>query len=348
MCELLGLAFSEPIMPTLSFRGFRHRGKDNRDGWGLAYYPDESVQVIKEPLPAFKSKLSEFLQYYSKIKSKIIIAHVRYTSGTSITYKNTHPFQRELFGKEYVFAHNGTLKGYTSFNTGRFTPVGETDSEYAFCRILHSIEGENIKQWTSESFNRLHDILKAINNSGSFNCLISDGEYLFCYRDKNGYNGLCFVQRSAPFGKVRLCDEDYEINLAEEKSKTQKGFIVATKPLTDETWNSFAPAELIVFKNGVMVFSSTGRDANSLSISFDENEMEILRVLRRSPHRVALKTICENIEIPREKIILSIRSLLNKGYIKQDRRDKVGGDHDDATFYTESSKRLEIDRLIKK
>ena len=36
MCELLGLAFNKPISPSLSFRGFRHRGERNPDGWGLA------------------------------------------------------------------------------------------------------------------------------------------------------------------------------------------------------------------------------------------------------------------------------------------------------------------------
>jgi len=38
------------------------------------------------------------------------------------------------------------------------------------------------------------------------------------YFDKNGYNGLSFVRRQAPFSSVRLEDEDFEINLSEEKA----------------------------------------------------------------------------------------------------------------------------------
>lgn len=265
MCELLGLSFNQPVRPSLSFRAFRHRGRNNPHGWGIAYYPDESVQVIKEPIEAGRSQLSEFIKNYPKIKSKIIIAHVRYTSGTSITHKNTHPFQRELNGKEFVFAHNGTLDNYKDLKTGRFKPVGETDSEYAFCHILNSMEEQNInvKDWRIEDFKWLHTKLKEINNYGRFNCLFSDGEYLFCYYDKDGYNGLCFVQRIAPFTTVRLVDEDFEINLAEEKEHTQKGFIVATRRLTDERWENFSPGELIVFRDGDMVFSSSGRSANN-------------------------------------------------------------------------------------
>ncbi|RSN77202.1 class II glutamine amidotransferase, partial [Candidatus Methanodesulfokora washburnensis] len=39
MCELLGMSFNLPVNPRISFRGFRLRGKYNRDGWGLAFYP---------------------------------------------------------------------------------------------------------------------------------------------------------------------------------------------------------------------------------------------------------------------------------------------------------------------
>lgn len=350
MCELLGMAFNQPVKPTLSFRGFRHRGESNPHGWGLAYYPDESVQVIKEPIKAGRSPLYEFIKNYPEIKSKIIIAHVRYTSGTSITHKNTHPFQRELNGKEFVFAHNGTLHNYRGLETKRFIPVGETDSEYAFCHILNSIEKQhiNLNCWTTKDFNWFHTKLEEINNHGSFNCLFSDGEYLFCYYDKNGYNGLCFVQRIAPFTTVHLIDEDFEINLAEEKDRSQKGFIVATKRLTDERWDNFHPAELIVFRNGDIVFSSTGRSANRFSTPVNENELDILRVLRRSPHRLNLRTICDNIGSSHEELLPLIHSLLCKGYIKQDSRDRVKWDHDDATFYTDSSKKEEIDGLIEK
>ena len=346
MCELLGMSFNQPVRPSLSFRGFRHRGERNPDGWGIAYYPDESVQVIKEPIKASKSLLSEFIMKYPK--SKIFIAHVRYSSGSSVTYKNTHPFQRELNGREFVFAHNGTLHNYRGFNTGRFKPVGETDSEYAFCHILNSIENERISSWTDKNFKWLHNKLNEINEFGNFNCLLSDGEYLFCYYDKNGHNGLCFVQRKAPFNIVHLKDEDFEINLSEKKDPSQKGFIIATRRLTDERWENFLPAELMVFKNGEIIFSSSGRDTESFFTLPQNIELNILKVLRQSPHRMSLKSIYQTLNLPKAEIIPAIHSLLCKGYINQDSRDKVKWVQDDATFYTEQSKREEIDGLIGK
>ncbi|MEM1689123.1 MAG: class II glutamine amidotransferase [Candidatus Hadarchaeales archaeon] len=265
MCELLGMIFNQPVRPNLSFRGFRLRGEKNRDGWGIAYYPDESVQVIKEPIRAGESLLSEFIKDYPEIRSKIIIAHVRCTSGSPVTHKNTHPFQRELGGKEFVFAHNGTLHNYRALKIGRFRPVGETDSEHAFCHILASLESEieegslDINNWSKGNFRWLHDKLREINSYGDFNCLMSDGEYLFCYHDMSGYSGLCFVRRKAPFCTVRLRDEDFEVNLDAEKDPSQRGFIIASRELTYERWKKFERGELIVFRNGDMVFSSASR-----------------------------------------------------------------------------------------
>jgi len=259
MCELLGMSFNQPVRPNISFRGFRQRGKHNPDGWGLAFYPDDSAQIFKEPLKANESKLSNFLQSYQKIESKIFIGHVRFASRRGLSHKNTHPFSRELNGKEYVFAHNGTIENLEKLPLERFKPVGETDSEHVFCYLLNCIEkylGNRTNLSQKDDFDWLKQKLEEINEYGTFNCIFSDGNYLFCYHDKNGYNGLYFVERKPPYGKIRLKDEDWEINLAEEKNPEQKGFIIATKPLTDEKWERFNPGELIVFESGEIRYSA--------------------------------------------------------------------------------------------
>ena len=254
MCELLGMCFNQPVQPKVSFRAFRKRGRYNPDGWGLAFYPDKSAIVFKEPLMSEVSLLSRFVQGYSYIRSKIFVAHVRHGSAGARSYKNTHPFSRELNGVEYVFAHNGTLYNFKSLELGRFKPLGDTDSEYVFCHILDEIEKRKIEEWTESEFRWLYEKFREINEYGTFNCLMSNGKYLFAYHDLDGYEGLHYVKRVAPFGPIVLLDEDYEINLAEEKDPSQRGYIVATKPLTNESWQNFKPGEFIVFKNGDVIY----------------------------------------------------------------------------------------------
>jgi glutamine amidotransferase len=252
MCELLALSFNKPVNASLSFRGFRNRGKYNRDGWGYAYYPDNAAQVIKEPISSASSDLSRFIVDYHRIKSKIYISHVRLASAGSVSFCNTHPFNRELFGKEYVFAHNGTLRGF-DLSSRYYKPIGQTDSEQAFCFIIEQIRKKKIQKWNQKNLDFLESVLTEINEYGNFNCLMSDGEYLFCYYDKNSYNGLYFVERKAPFDRIRLLDEDFEINLSKQKSPDQRGFIIATEPLTNENWEEFNPGLLTVFKDGEII-----------------------------------------------------------------------------------------------
>ena len=256
LCELLGLNFNYQIDPSFSFKGFRNRGTNNPDGWGLAFYPNGSCQIMKEPLKAGESTLSQFVQTYPQIKSNIILAHVRRNSVVETNYQNTHPFQRELNGGDYVFAHNGTIKGYENdFITYNYKPVGSTDSEAIFCHLLNRIHDEEIQLNSSEGLDWLWRELRTINDYGNFNCIFSDGIHLFCYHDENGYNGLRYLNRKAPFGPVNLSDEDYQIDLSQQETPYQNGYIIASHPLTDEEWKSFSSGQLKVFKKGQTIFS---------------------------------------------------------------------------------------------
>lgn len=261
MCELLGLAFNQSVTPSFSFRGFRHRGDCNPDGWGLAAFPDGSAQIFKEPVQAGSSELAKFLRDYRRLSSRIFIAHVRYGNVGGKSLANTHPFCREVGGKHFVFCHNGTLK-YKEFAQrldGRFTPVGTTDSEYALCTLLTWILQEDV---SSTDFTRIRKHLREVNQYGSMNLLFSDGQHLFAYHDRSGYNGLCFAHRQAPFERVSLRDEDWEVDLAEQKHPDQFGFVIATKPLTDEEWTDVGRGSLLVIRDGQKIFpnASEGKE----------------------------------------------------------------------------------------
>jgi len=253
MCELLGLAFNQPVLPSFSFRGFRHRSDSNPDGWGLVAFPDGSAQTFKEPLRALESQLAEFVRDYDGIRSRIFIGHVRYGTVGGGSLADTHPFCRELRGRHVVLAHNGTLRKDQLMGhlTGRFTPVGETDSELALCALLSWMVEEGVELTDYED---IESWLRELNQFGKMNLLFSDGERLYAYRDANGHRRLCFTHRKAPYDRVSLADEDWEVDLSEEKSPDQSGYIIATEPLTDETWTDLDPGGLCVYEKGVTAY----------------------------------------------------------------------------------------------
>ena len=69
----------------------------------------------------------------------MIVAHARRATRGTRSYQNAQPFIRELAGRVHLFAHNGDLPGIfqsSAFRPNRFNPIGETDSERAFCVLL--------------------------------------------------------------------------------------------------------------------------------------------------------------------------------------------------------------------
>jgi predicted glutamine amidotransferase len=103
-------------------------------------------------------------------------------------------------------------------------------------------------------FSRIEDWLRDLNQHGTMNLLFSEGKALFAYRDQNGYNGLCCTYRTAPFPAIELKDEDWKVDLAQQKRPLEKGFIVATRALTDELWHDLARGRLLVIRGGEAIY----------------------------------------------------------------------------------------------
>lgn len=97
--------------------------------------------IVREPGAASESACLAFLREHQR-PSTVVLAHVRKATQGARVLRNTQPFTRELGGRPHVFAHNGTLRGIEGdhrFATQRFLPIGETDSEQAFCALLERI-----------------------------------------------------------------------------------------------------------------------------------------------------------------------------------------------------------------
>lgn len=143
MCELLGMSANVPTDICFSFSGLVQRGGGtgpHKDGWGITFYKGLGCRTFKDPLPSIDSPIARLVQDYP-IKSCAVVSHIRQANRGRVALENTHPFTRELWGRHWTFAHNGQLRGYRTLKTGHFRPVGQTDSEQAFCWLLARIPG---------------------------------------------------------------------------------------------------------------------------------------------------------------------------------------------------------------
>ncbi|MGN6109896.1 MAG: class II glutamine amidotransferase [Kofleriaceae bacterium] len=251
MCELLGMECNVLTDIVFSFAGLSGRGGrhgPHADGWGLALYEGRSARVFLEPAPASDSPLARFVREHP-IKTLLAIAHVRRKTRGEVNLANTHPFVRELWGRHFVFAHNGTVKRVRQLRLGRFRPIGKTDSEHAFCYLLGALERDFPEGPPSQA--ALAEAVAAhagrIGRDGTFNMLLGDGEQLFA----RCATKLHYLVRQAPFAKATLADEDLSIDFAEVTTPRDRVAVVATMPLTrDEVWTPGEPGTLWVFRRG--------------------------------------------------------------------------------------------------
>ena len=258
MCELLGLCFNKEVSFRLAFSGLKAGARENPDGWGTAWYDEYGSQILKESRPAFRSRLAEDFQKNLGARSRIFVSHIRRATAGRVGYTNTHPFYRRVDQKTWVFAHNGTIDtSQLNFSSSEFSPIGETDSELVFCSLLSWLSHGGIQLTDNNGFTLLHEKLREMNRLGTLNLIFSDGKHLFVYHDRSGYLGLHYLLRQAPYKVVKLRGQYLTINLAEVINPDERGYIVATKPLSDEDWKRVEPGQLLIFSEGNSIFSST-------------------------------------------------------------------------------------------
>jgi glutamine amidotransferase len=182
------------------------------------------------------------------IKSHNVVAHVRKATVGGVALENCHPFTRELWGRHWVFAHNGDLKDYAPSLHGSFKPVGSTDSELAFCWLMQEINKSHATTPSVEELTHtLGELVPRIAKHGTFNFLLSNGQALWAHASTK----LHYVLRQHPFSEVQLKDEDLSVDLAELNSPEDRQVIVVTEPLTtNEAWVAMAAGEIKVFVDG--------------------------------------------------------------------------------------------------
>ncbi len=259
MCQLLGMNSRLPASLTLSFSGFTQRGgctDHHADGWGIAFFgadggaPGKGVRCFVDSESASTSPIAKMLCSYP-IKSHNVVAHVRKATIGEITLANSHPFVRELWGRYWVFAHNGDLKDFAPSLHGSFHPVGNTDSELAFCWLLQELSKSHAGvPDVTELTRTLRELVPQIARHGTFNFLLSNGQAMWAHASTK----LHYLVRQHPFCEVQLKDEDVSVDLSELNGPDDRLAIVVTEPLTtNEAWTAFAPGELRVFVDGAPV-----------------------------------------------------------------------------------------------
>jgi glutamine amidotransferase len=260
MCELFALSSQNPTRVTFSLEEFmRHGGgtQPHADGWGLAFYYGTDAQVFREPSPAVSSEWLHFLLHHPHA-SRCVMSHVRRAGSAEVALRNTQPFSRIVHGRRHLFCHNGNLSRFQASVPLRDSlPVGESDSEYAFCWLIDETralwnEGTPSLQ---QRVAMIGPALATLAKYGSTNVLYCDSEYLYAFGNhRQQPDGLTAPAPLYYLERHCECDAD---SLQESGLHIENGdqyiVLIASVPLSDEPWQALTPGQLVVARQGRIV-----------------------------------------------------------------------------------------------
>ena len=263
MCELFAMSSRYPSTVQLSLEEFaRHGGLagPHKDGWGIAWYEERELRLVKEAHPAATSACVRFIQG-NPFATSLAISHVRKATRGAVALRNCQPFVRELGGRWHVFAHNGDLpgiEGVAALQPGACRPVGDTDSERAFCALLERLRPLWMAAQPPELAARravIEGFAAELRALGPANFLYGDGEALYAHADRRHQTDGT-IRSPGLWRLARHCAHDGALALdglqISAGAAEQDVLLVASVPLTTEGWIPFAHGEVLVAHDGVI------------------------------------------------------------------------------------------------
>lgn len=265
MCELFAMSSRERSSVNYSLNEFAKHGGltySNRSGWGIAYFHDRDAFLVKEAEPAHDSPWVKFIAEQD-LESQFVIAHVRLATVGEPKLHNTHPFRRALGGHVHVFAHNGTLHGlhdaFSDVDLKR-EPVGDTDSELAFCLLLERMAGiwrkrDDVPDVT-ERLALFAEFASQMRGYGSSNFLYADGDALFVHADKRVYEeGDSYSDPRPPGLSVRNCvacqiGPEFACDGLKVGMADQRTMLFASVPLDEVGWEPLPEGTALAVRHG--------------------------------------------------------------------------------------------------
>jgi glutamine amidotransferase len=252
-----------PTTIRLSFEELaRHGGASgpHRDGWGVGLCLGGDALVIRQPDAASASPWVGFIQERAP-RAAIAIAHVRRATQGDKNLRNTQPFARELGGRMHLYAHNGMSPGIERdprFASRRYRPVGDTDSEPGFCSLL-----ERLAPLWDDGDPSLEDRLRVVRTFadelatlGPANFLYTDGDVVIAHGHRRKHDddtirapGLHVLCRTC----AAATDAPELAGVTLEAGALQEVALLASVPLSRETWSPVAEGELVVLRAGRVV-----------------------------------------------------------------------------------------------
>ncbi len=231
MCRLLGITnfdFSRHEKIIENFCELAHSGNvmagdppGHRDGWGLAFYRDGELTVHKSGADLLEEKQKVIGILSRAGRSPVVILHLRKSAWKdSTSTRHAHPFHHD----NVVFAHNGVVYGYQGLIPDVTIPDLREDALDTEVFFYHFMSAGSLD--LDRAFLGTVSLIKREYEFSSLNCLFSDGERLFAYRDYSKEPGYYSLYKASSEGSRFISSQPLDQNMEWEMMEKEEFLVL--------------------------------------------------------------------------------------------------------------------------
>lgn len=260
--DILAISLDGKGSPTIHLNLPIKAGGSHSHGWGFGWYPDDhaSAMVTKDPAARGEQVLVDTITDWSDFRSTVFFCKVR---GASKGYNiaQAQPFSRSFAGRDWLFMHNGDLdKAELETLHGRKTrllePLGNTDSELAFCNLLSLIEEGAARKIADIDPNLLYSWFLRFDTLGSSDMLWTDGDSIVCFHGSQSPKDMYHTRIQPPNNQDEYSSEAAHISLRDPRDAYRTALIVSSSPFSGENWLQMRSAQMLIIRRGAIVWDS--------------------------------------------------------------------------------------------
>jgi glutamine amidotransferase len=225
----------------------------NGDGFGVGWYGEGTEPAVYKSIePAWND--SNLREIAGQVRTRMLLAHVRASTGTPVQRSNCHPFRHG----RWLWVHNGALRGFHEIRRDLVMAVdptlfsdieGSTDSEALFFLALTFGLADDPFGAVARAVGFVEDVGRTygVEHPVQMTVATTDGEslWVFRYSSERQSRSLFF---STEVAKVRALHPEVEV-LRELSGETR---FVVSEPLRDleGAWNEVPESSAAVVRPG--------------------------------------------------------------------------------------------------
>ncbi|MDH6285402.1 class II glutamine amidotransferase [Rhodococcus sp. NM-2] len=225
----------------------------NGDGFGIGWYGEGSEPAVYKSIePAWND--SNLREIAGQVRTPMLLAHVRASTGTPVQRSNCHPFRHG----RWLWVHNGALRGFHEIRRDLVMAVdptlfsdieGSTDSEALFFLALTFGLADDPFGAVARAVGFVEDVGRTygVEHPVQMTVATTDGEslWIFRYSSERQSRSLFF---STEVTKLRALHPEVEV-LRELSGETR---FVVSEPLRDleGAWNEVPESSAGVVRPG--------------------------------------------------------------------------------------------------